>query len=51
VVDVDAEHVERWRPGDTRPEILDRSLEWQPSPEHPPLSIDLVAYFRDVRGE
>ena len=50
VVDVDAEHVERWRPGDTRPEILDRSLEWQPSPEHSPLSIDLVGYFREVRG-
>ena len=51
VIDIDAEHVERWRPGDTRPEILDRRLEWQPSPEHVPLSIDLVAYFTDVRGE
>ena len=51
VVDVDAEHVERWRPGDTRPEILDRNLEWQPSAEHAPLSIDLDAYFRGVRGE
>jgi len=51
VVDVDAEIVERWRPGDERPEILTDRLEWQPSAEHAPLAIDLDGYFRDVRGE
>ena len=51
LVDVDGGVVERWRPGDARPEILDRSIEWQPSPEHPAIAIDLVAYFREVRGE
>jgi Uma2 family endonuclease len=51
VIDVDATLVERWRPGDERPEILTDRLDWQPSAEHAPLSIDLVAYFRDVRGE
>ena len=43
LVDVDGGVVERWRPGDARPEILDRSLDWQPSAEHAPLSIDLNA--------
>ena len=51
VIDIDAALVERWRPGDERPEILTDRLEWQPAIEHAPLSIDLVAYFRDVRGE
>ena len=51
VVDVDAELVWRWRPRDERPEVLTDRLDWQPSAEHAPLSIDLVAYFRDVRGE
>ena len=51
VIDVDAQLVERWRPADERPEILTDRLEWQPSAEHAPLSIDLDAYFRGVRGE
>ena len=51
VVDVDAGVIDRWRPGDERAEILTDRIEWQPSPEHPALSIDLVAYFRDVRGD
>src|ERR1051326_1940110 len=51
VVDLDARVVERWRPADDRPEILDERLTWQPSPEHPPLEIDLPALFREVWGE
>jgi Uma2 family endonuclease len=51
VVDVDAELVWRWRPADERPEILIDRLDWQPSAELAPLSIDLDAYFRDIRGE
>jgi len=51
LVDVDGGVVERWRPCDERPEILTDRLEWQPSVEHTPLSIDLIAYFRDGRGE
>jgi hypothetical protein len=50
-IDFDAELVERWRTGDERPEILTDRLEWQPSAEHASLSIDLDAFFRDVRGE
>jgi Uma2 family endonuclease len=50
IVDVDARLVERWRLDDQRPEILAETLEWQPDPAHPPLVIDLAAYFRDVTG-
>lgn len=50
VVDIDARLVERWRPEDVRPEILDQQLEWQPEPAHAPLVIDLVRYFADVLG-
>ena len=51
IVDVDARLVERWRPADERPEIVAEQLEWKPDPSHPPLIIDLPAYFRDVTGE
>lgn len=51
IVDVDARLVERWRPDDERPEILAERIEWQPDQKHPPLVIDLPAYFRDVTGE
>ncbi|MFN2397363.1 MAG: Uma2 family endonuclease [Gemmatimonadaceae bacterium] len=51
VVDVDARLVERWRPGDTRPEILSDSISWQPDPTHPALIIDLSSYFVEVTGE
>ena len=51
IVDVDARLLERWRPEDERPEILAEQLEWTPDPAHPPLLVDLPAYFRDVTGE
>ena len=51
IVDMDAHLVERWRPNDERPEILAEQLEWRPDPAHPPLIMDLPAYFRDVTGE
>lgn len=49
VVDPDAELVERWRPGDVRPEILDREVTWQPVPGVAPLTIDLPVVFAEVR--
>ncbi|MGQ0714912.1 MAG: Uma2 family endonuclease [Gemmatimonadaceae bacterium] len=51
IVDADARLIERWRPEDERPEILAEQLEWRPDPAHPPLIIDLPAYFRDVTGD
>jgi len=48
VVDLDARVVERWRPGDERPEVLDDILTWQPDPAVPQLSIPLPDLFNEV---
>ena len=50
VVDLDARIVERWRPQDERPEILDEQLTWHPQPGAAPLEIDLIAFFARVCG-
>lgn len=48
IVDVDSRLIERWRPDDTRPEIVGGGLVWQPGPGTPALTIDLDAYFKEV---
>lgn len=48
IVDLDARLVERWRPADERPEILAERIEWCPSPDVPPLAIDLVELFAEI---
>jgi len=48
IVDVDARLIERWRPDDSRPEIIVRDLAWQPDSAAPTLTIDLDGYFREV---
>lgn len=48
IIDSDARLFERWRPNDTRPEILVEALEWHPSGAPEPLRIDLVKYFDSV---
>jgi Uma2 family endonuclease len=45
VVDLDARVVERWRPSDTRPEILAKETTWQASGAATTLTVDLPAYF------
>jgi len=50
IVDLDARLVERWRPSDSRPEILSQQLTWQPTSDLPALSIDLPEYFARVFG-
>ena len=50
IVDPDARQVERWRPTDERPEVLDDSLAWQPAGAGEPLVIDLVGLFAEVLG-
>jgi Uma2 family endonuclease len=50
VVDLDARAVERWRPTDERPEILDDQLAWLPDGAAEPLEIDLPRYFTEVWG-
>ena len=44
IVDLDARLVERWRPGDERPEMLDETLIWQLS-NGARGTLDLVALF------
>jgi Uma2 family endonuclease len=51
IVDLDARLVERWRPGDERPEILREAIEWRAEGSAEPLAIDLVALFGEAFGE
>lgn len=48
IVDVEARLVERWRPGDARPEIVTDALAWQPDPAHEPLVIELPPLFAAI---
>jgi Uma2 family endonuclease len=50
IVDLDGRVVERWTPGDTRPEILAEQLHWE-SGDGAVLDLDVAAYFREVWGE
>lgn len=51
VVDLDAELVERSRPPDERVDVISDTLIWHPSGAGTPLTIDLAAFFRRIRGE
>lgn len=48
IVDLDSRIVERWRPGDERPEILSETLIWQLSESAAPFELDLAAFFAEV---
>jgi Uma2 family endonuclease len=48
IVDLDARLVERWRPGDDRPEILSEMLTWQLSVSSPPFEFDLAGFFAEL---
>lgn len=50
IVDLDARLVERWRPEDARPEIVDGELVWQPEAGRSAVKIDLVAWFAAALG-
>ncbi len=43
--------VERWRPGDERPEIVAATLTWQPDTSAAPLHLDLAVFFHEVLEE
>ncbi len=51
IVDVEARLVERWRPGDERPEVLSEKLEWRPDPGATSLEIDLLELFAEILDE
>ena len=47
IVDDQARLVERWQPGDERPEILAASLRWEPEGASEPFVLDLKGYFAE----
>jgi Uma2 family endonuclease len=51
VVDLDARTIERWRPQDDRPEILDDRLIWEAAGAAAALEIDLPAVFQSIWGQ
>jgi Uma2 family endonuclease len=51
IVDLDARLVERWRPHDTRPEVLVDGLVWQPDAALPAFRLELPAFFNRVLDE
>jgi Uma2 family endonuclease len=51
IVDVDARVVERWRPDDARPEVIDSEVVWAPRDGVAPLVIEVAALFRDLSDE
>ena len=48
IVDLDARVIERWRPGDERPEILSERISWQPEGAGEPLTIELPEFWGEV---
>ena len=48
IVDLDSRLIERWRPGDERPEILEEKLEWRAPGFEEALVIDLAKLFEDI---
>jgi Uma2 family endonuclease len=51
IVDLDARIVERWRPGDERPEMLEATLEWRPAGADQRFVLELREFFDAVLGE
>jgi Uma2 family endonuclease len=51
LVNVNARVIERWRPGSEEAAVITDTLIWHPDPSHPPLAVDLRAYFGEVWGE
>lgn len=50
IVHLDGCVIERWEPTDTRPEMLDQELIWDPGTGVAPLRIDVADYFAEVLG-
>lgn len=47
-MDLDARLVERWRAGNTRPEVLTERLDWHPAGAPEPLVLELPDRFSDL---
>lgn len=50
IVDDEARCIERWRPGDTRPEILSDRMSWLPEGTAEPFEISLPEFFTGLTG-
>lgn len=48
IVDPEARLIERWRPEDTRPEVLLEQVVWHPNQSIEPLVLDLAGLFGEV---
>jgi Uma2 family endonuclease len=48
IVDVDARLIERWRPGDQRPEIVSDRLVWRPAAADHDFELDVASFFSRV---
>ncbi len=51
IVNTDDRTVTRWRTDSTEPEVFTTTMQWQPIRSHDALTIDLVAYLRNVFWE
>jgi Uma2 family endonuclease len=51
IFDLDARLVEKWRPGDARPEVLAHSLEWKPEGARDSFTLALAPFFASAHGE
>jgi Uma2 family endonuclease len=51
IVDLDARLIERWRPADSRPEILAERISWRPDAGRDVLEIDLTELFVSIHGD
>jgi Uma2 family endonuclease len=48
IVDDRSRTVERWRPDDERPELIDGVIEWLPVSASEPFRLDLAAFFAEL---
>ena len=48
IVDPDARLIERWRPGQDRPEVVTDHLVWAPDPHQPAFEMNVAEFFADV---
>jgi Uma2 family endonuclease len=51
IIDDNSQTIERWRPDDARPELVDTTLTWHPEGASAPFVLDLPAFFREILPE
>ena len=50
IVDAGQRLIERWRPGDSEPQVITDELVWSPREGVAPFTLDVVAYFDEVEA-